>query len=137
MRPRLLPLPHSALPSLRLRAPQSNEAFALVYHKLYNISCAGLRFFTVYGPWGRPDMAYFSFAHRMVHGLPIQVYGHGKPRRDFTYVDDIVTGIVGAMALSARRPPRAAARRLACAHRHNPPRALARARTCLRSSRAL
>lgn len=52
---------------------QSNEAMALVYHELYNISCAGLRFFTVYGPWGRPDMAYFSFAHRMQHGLPIQV----------------------------------------------------------------
>mmetsp|Transcript_44909 Transcript_44909/g.103682 ORF Transcript_44909/g.103682 Transcript_44909/m.103682 type:complete len:332 (+) Transcript_44909:80-1075(+) len=78
--------------SLYAATKKSNEAFALVYHQLYNISCAGLRFFTVYGPWGRPDMAYFSFAHRMMKGLPIQVYGHGRPRRDFTYIDDIVTG---------------------------------------------
>lgn len=82
---------------------QANEAFALVYHKLYNISCVGLRFFTVYGPWGRPDMAYFSFAHKMVHHESVQVYGHGRPRRDFTYVDDIVGGIIGAMALTFPR----------------------------------
>lgn len=74
----------------------------MVYHKLYNISTTGLRFFTVYGPWGRPDMAYFSFAYKMTKGLPVQVYGHGKPQRDFTYIDDIVTGVVGAMALGAR-----------------------------------
>ena len=61
----------------------------------------GLRFFTVYGPWGRPDMAYFSFSHRIAHGLPIKVYGHGTPRRDFTYVDDVVDGIVAALALGA------------------------------------
>lgn len=70
-----------------------------MYHHLYNISVTGLRFFTVYGPWGRPDMAAFSFAHRMSKGLPITVYGHGKPRRDFTYIDDIISGVVGAMAL--------------------------------------
>jgi len=87
--------------SLYAATKKSNEAFALVYHKLYNISATGLRFFTVYGPWGRPDMAYFSFAHKMTKGEPIAVYGHGKPSRDFTYVDDIVTGLVGCLALGA------------------------------------
>jgi len=87
--------------SLYAATKKANEAFALVYHNLYNFSCTGLRFFTVYGPWGRPDMAYFSFAHKMTKNMPIQVYGHGKPRRDFTYVDDVVAGIVGAMSLGA------------------------------------
>ena len=59
------------------------------------------RFFTVYGPWGRPDMAYFDFTHKISTGKPINVYGHGAPRRDFTYVDDVVDGIVGALALGA------------------------------------
>ena len=61
----------------------------------------GLRFFTVYGPWGRPDMAYFSFTHRIATGRPIEVYGHGAPRRDFTYIDDVVDGVVGALGLAA------------------------------------
>ena len=87
--------------SLYAATKKTNEQLAHVYHGLYGLRVTGLRFFTVYGPWGRPDMAYFSFAHRIVTGRPIQVYGHGTPQRDFTYVDDVVDGIVGALALSA------------------------------------
>jgi len=87
--------------SLYAATKKANEAIAHVYHGLYGIPVTGLRFFTVYGPWGRPDMAYFSFTHRIAEGLPIQIYGHGRPQRDFTYIDDIVEGIVGALALGA------------------------------------
>ncbi|EOD38288.1 NAD-dependent epimerase/dehydratase [Emiliania huxleyi CCMP1516] len=76
-------------------------AIAHVYHGLYGLRVTGLRFFTVYGPWGRPDMAYFSFTHRIATGRPIEVYGHGAPRRDFTYIDDVVDGVVGALGLAA------------------------------------
>jgi UDP-glucuronate 4-epimerase len=71
----------------------SNEVVAYSYHKLYNIPIVGLRFFTVYGPWGRPDMAYFKFTNKIIKEEPINVYNFGKMRRDFTYIDDIVEGI--------------------------------------------
>ena len=87
--------------SLYAATKKANEAIAHVYHGLYGLRVTGLRFFTVYGPWGRPDMAYFSFTRRIELGLPIQVYGHGKPRRDFTYIDDIIDGVVAALALGA------------------------------------
>ena len=73
---------------------KSNELLAHSYADLYDIPCTGLRFFTVYGPWGRPDMAYFLFTDRIVDGEPIDVFGQGEMRRDFTYVDDVVEGVV-------------------------------------------
>jgi len=76
---------------------KSNELMAQTYHHLYGIPMTGLRFFTVYGPWGRPDMAYFSFAKSIMDGLPIEIYNHGKMKRDFTYIDDIVAGIAAAL----------------------------------------
>ena len=87
--------------SLYAATKKANEQLAHVYHGLYGLRVTGLRFFTVYGPWGRPDMAYFSFIHRMATGRSIEVYGNGRPQRDFTYVDDVVDGIVGALALGA------------------------------------
>lgn len=75
---------------------KNNELMAFVYHKLYRIPMTGLRFFTVYGPWGRPDMAYFSFTQSIVEGKEIQVYNDGNMARDFTYIDDIVKGIAAA-----------------------------------------
>lgn len=80
---------------------KTNELMANTYHHLYNISVTGLRFFTVYGPWGRPDMAYFSFTKAILEGRPIDVYNKGKMQRDFTYVDDIVNGTVAAIDLGA------------------------------------
>ena len=71
------------------------------YHHLYNIPCTALRFFTAYGPWGRPDMAYFSFAQAIREGKPIPIFGDGSMRRDFTYIDDIVQGTLSAIDLSA------------------------------------
>lgn len=76
---------------------KSNELMARAYHHLYGISVTGLRFFTVYGPWGRPDMAYFSFAEAILQDKPIQVYNQGKMKRDFTYIDDIIQGTVAAL----------------------------------------
>ena len=83
--------------SLYAATKKSNELFAHSYSKLYKISSTGLRFFTVYGPMGRPDMAYFKFTNKLVKGEPIQIYNMGDMYRDFTYVDDIVTGIVNVM----------------------------------------
>lgn len=80
---------------------RSNELMAATYHHLYQISVTGLRFFTVYGPWGRPDMAYYSFAKAIMEGKPIDVYNHGKLQRDFTFIDDIVQGTVAAVDLGA------------------------------------
>ncbi|TVP50762.1 MAG: NAD-dependent epimerase [Gemmatimonadales bacterium] len=77
------------------------EAMAHAYAHLFQLPCTGVRFFTVYGPWGRPDMAYYMFARRILAGEPIPVYGEGAPSRDFTYIDDIVDGIMEA----ARLPP--------------------------------
>lgn len=80
---------------------KSNELMAFAYHNLYGISAVGLRFFTVYGPWGRPDMAYFSFAQAIKEGKPIKLFNHGNMKRDFTYVDDIVAGVCAAIDLEA------------------------------------
>jgi UDP-glucuronate 4-epimerase len=80
---------------------KANELMAFSYHHMYKIPVTGLRFFTVYGPWGRPDMAYYSFAKDIVKDKPIDVYNHGKMWRDFTYVDDIVSGIVSAADLES------------------------------------
>ncbi len=72
---------------------KSDELMAHAYSKIYDIPCTGLRFFTVYGPWGRPDMAYYKFTKKMIAGEAIQIYNNGNMFRDFTYIDDIVTGI--------------------------------------------
>lgn len=79
--------------SLYAATKKSNELMAYTYAHLYKIPATGLRFFTVYGPWGRPDMAYFSFTKNITEGKEIQLYNHGKLKRDFTYVDDIVNSI--------------------------------------------
>ena len=83
--------------SLYAATKKSNELFAHCYSKLYNIPTTGLRFFTVYGPAGRPDMAYFGFTNKLLRGETIQIFNYGNCRRDFTYVDDIVEGIVRVM----------------------------------------
>ena len=83
--------------SLYAATKKSNELFAQCYSKLYNIPTTGLRFFTVYGPAGRPDMAYFGFTNKLLKGETIQIFNYGNCRRDFTYVDDIVEGIVRVM----------------------------------------
>jgi UDP-glucuronate 4-epimerase len=80
---------------------KANELIAFSYHHLYNLSITGLRYFTVYGPWGRPDMAYYLFAKKISNGTPIQVFNSGKMKRDFTYIDDIVQGTVAAIDLQA------------------------------------
>lgn len=79
--------------SLYAATKKSNELMAHTYSHLYGIPTTGLRFFTVYGPWGRPDMAYFSFTKDIIEGNPIKVFNHGNMERDFTYIDDIVEGI--------------------------------------------
>lgn len=79
--------------SLYAATKKSNELMAHTYSHLFNIPTTGLRFFTVYGPWGRPDMAYFSFTQKILNNLPIDVFNHGQMQRDFTYIDDIVEGI--------------------------------------------
>ena len=80
--------------SLYAATKKSNELMAHTYSNLYNIPTTGLRFFTVYGPWGRPDMAYFSFTKSIYEGKPINVFNNGNMERDFTYIDDIVEGII-------------------------------------------
>jgi len=80
--------------SLYAASKKSNELMAHTYSNLYNLPTTGLRFFTVYGPWGRPDMALFLFTKAIQEGKPIQVFNYGKHRRDFTYIDDIVEGII-------------------------------------------
>ena len=83
--------------SLYAATKKSNELFAHAYSKLYKIPSTGLRFFTVYGPMGRPDMAYFKFTNKLVKGEPIQIYNMGDMYRDFTFVDDIVKGIINVI----------------------------------------
>lgn len=83
--------------SLYAATKLSNEHMAHCYSKLYNIRTTGLRFFTVYGPWGRPDMAPMLFANALHEDKPIKVYNHGNMLRDFTYIDDVVAGIIGAI----------------------------------------
>ena len=80
--------------SLYAATKKSNELMAHTYAHLYNLPCTGVRFFTVYGPWGRPDMAIFRFAKAIIEGQPIDVYNNGHHKRDFTYIDDIIEGIV-------------------------------------------
>ncbi|MBK8525227.1 MAG: NAD-dependent epimerase/dehydratase family protein [Betaproteobacteria bacterium] len=80
--------------SLYAATKKANELMAHTYSHLFGLPTTGLRFFTVYGPWGRPDMAYFSFAKAILAGKPIDVFNHGHMRRDFTYIDDIVEGII-------------------------------------------
>lgn len=80
---------------------KSNELMAFSYHHMYGIKATGLRFFTVYGPWGRPDMAYYSFSEEISKDRPISIYNHGNMQRDFTYIDDIVQGIIAAIDLGA------------------------------------
>lgn len=83
--------------SLYAASKKANELMAHTYAHLYGLPCTGLRFFTVYGPWGRPDMALHLFATAILNGQPIKVFNHGKMRRDFTYIDDIVEGIIRVM----------------------------------------
>ena len=83
--------------SLYAATKKADELIAHAYSKLYGIPCTGLRFFTVYGPFGRPDMAYFKFTNKIVKGESIQIYNMGDMWRDFTYIDDIVTGVVNVM----------------------------------------
>jgi UDP-glucuronate 4-epimerase len=83
--------------SLYAATKRSCELMSTAYGGLYGLSQTGLRFFTVYGPWGRPDMAYFSFAKKIMSGAPIDVFGEGKMARDFTYIDDIIDGLVGVI----------------------------------------
>ena len=83
--------------SLYAATKRSCELFSAAYANLYGIASTGLRFFTVYGPWGRPDMAYYLFADAIVKGEPIDVFGQGEMARDFTYIDDIVDGVVALM----------------------------------------
>lgn len=89
--------------SLYAATKKSNELFAHCYSKLYDIPSTGLRFFTVYGPAGRPDMAYFGFTNKLLKGQTIQIYNYGNCRRDFTYIDDIVEGIVRVMQKAPER----------------------------------
>jgi UDP-glucuronate 4-epimerase len=85
--------------SLYAATKKSNELMAHVYAHLYRIPLTGLRFFTVYGPWGRPDMALFKFCKSILEGTPIEVFNHGNMLRDFTYIDDIVEGVVRIMEI--------------------------------------
>jgi UDP-glucuronate 4-epimerase len=80
---------------------KANEVMAQAYHHLYGFPVTGLRYFTAYGPWGRPDMAYYSFAKLISEGKPIQVFNHGQMQRDFTYIDDIIRGTIAAIDLGA------------------------------------
>lgn len=83
--------------SLYAATKKSNELLAHAYSKLYNIPTTGLRFFTVYGPMGRPDMAYFSFTNKLIKGETIEIFNYGNCKRDFTYIDDIVEGVIRVM----------------------------------------
>ena len=91
--------------SLYAATKKANELMAHCYAHLYRIPCTGLRFFTVYGPWGRPDMALFIFTKAILEGRPIEVFNHGKMQRDFTYIDDIVEGILRTLDRPATPNP--------------------------------
>ena len=94
--------------SLYAATKRSNELMSGAYGNLYGLPLTGLRFFTVYGPWGRPDMAYFIFTRKILAGEPIEVFGEGRMARDFTYIDDIVDGVLGALG----HPPGAGENRI-------------------------
>jgi UDP-glucuronate 4-epimerase len=83
--------------SLYAATKKANELMAHAYHHLFDFPCTGLRYFTVYGPWGRPDMALFLFTDAILHNRPIDVYNYGRMRRDFTYIDDIIDGTIAAI----------------------------------------
>ncbi|MFA7557282.1 MAG: NAD-dependent epimerase/dehydratase family protein, partial [Hydrogenophaga sp.] len=83
--------------SLYAATKKANELMAHSYTHLYGLPCTGLRFFTVYGPWGRPDMAYYSFTRKILAGKPIDVFNHGKMQRDFTYIDDVIEGVMAVI----------------------------------------
>jgi UDP-glucuronate 4-epimerase len=87
--------------SLYAATKKANELIAHTYSHLYQLPTTGLRFFTVYGPWGRPDMAYFKFVRAIEQGTPIDIYNFGKMKRDFTYIDDAIEGILRVL----HRPP--------------------------------
>lgn len=91
--------------SLYAASKKSNELMAHTYSHLYSLPTTGLRFFTVYGPWGRPDMALFKFTQAILSGEKIQVFNHGKHRRDFTYIDDIVEGVIRVLDKPAQPNP--------------------------------
>ncbi len=91
--------------SLYAATKKANELMAHCYAHLYRLPCTGLRFFTVYGPWGRPDMALFIFTKAILEGKPIEVFNHGQMKRDFTYVDDIVEGIIRTLDHPATADP--------------------------------
>lgn len=98
--------------SLYAATKKSNELMAHAYSKLYKIPVTGLRFFTVYGPMGRPDMAYFKFAKKIMAGEEIEIYNHGEMYRDFTYVDDIVTGICNLLCCPPKENEKGVAYRI-------------------------
>ncbi|WP_242414439.1 NAD-dependent epimerase/dehydratase family protein [Sphingomonas panni] len=100
--------PAAAPVSLYAATKRACELMSQSYAKLYGFPQTGLRFFTVYGPWGRPDMAYFSFTQKLIRGEAIEVFGEGRMARDFTYIDDIVDGIIGALD----HPPERGANRI-------------------------
>ena len=91
--------------SLYAATKKSNELMAHTYAHLFGLPVTGLRFFTVYGPWGRPDMAYFSFTKAILEGRPIDVFNHGRMQRDFTYIDDIVEGVLRILGHIPRPDP--------------------------------
>ncbi len=105
--------------SLYAATKRADELMSHAYAHLHGLPQTGLRFFTVYGPWGRPDMAYYSFARAIVAGEPITLYDGGTLRRDFTYIDDIVAGVVGCLD----RPPEGAVAGPGAEHRQPPQRA--------------
>jgi UDP-glucuronate 4-epimerase len=90
--------------SLYAATKRASELMAYSYTHLWGLQTVGLRFFTVYGPWGRPDMAYWSFLEAILHGEPIKVFNYGKNRRDFTYIDDVVTGVIQSLFTNALDP---------------------------------
>ena len=89
--------------SLYAASKKANELMAHSYSNLFHMPTTGLRFFTVYGPWGRPDMATFIFTNNIINGKPINIFNHGKMKRDFTYIDDIVLGIYGSINLKMKK----------------------------------
>ena len=91
--------------SIYAATKKANELMAHSYSHLYGLPCTGLRFFTVYGPWGRPDMALFLFTQAILEGSPIKVFNHGKMQRDFTYIDDIVEGVIRTLDHTSEANP--------------------------------
>jgi UDP-glucuronate 4-epimerase len=106
--------------SLYAATKRANESMAHVYAHLYAIPATGLRFFTVYGPWGRPDMAYYKFADAIMAGRPIDVFNHGDMKRDFTYIDDVSAALLAIVERGPRPPAQGAPHRLYNIGHHQP-----------------